>query len=142
MLQKIGNPENMQKYLIDSCVLIDLLRKGSEIESVFFEKGASTSVITLCELYYGAEKSSNPKKSTEKVAQLIEMLDIEILDFDFKKSEIFAKTKAILERKGERLDDFDLLIASTAIAENIILVTNNTKHFNRIKNLKITTPTK
>ena len=49
----------------------------------------------------------------------------------------FGRMKAELEIKGERLDDFDLLIAATASVNGFILVTRNTKHFKRIKGLKI-----
>jgi tRNA(fMet)-specific endonuclease VapC len=43
-----------------------------------------------------------------------------------------------LEKSGSRLDDFDLTIASCALAHNLTLVTNNLKHFSRIEGLKIT----
>jgi predicted nucleic acid-binding protein len=49
--------------------------------------------------------------------------------------EVFGLIKADLEKVGSPLDDFDLIIASCAIAHNLILVTNNTKHFKRIAGL-------
>ncbi len=45
--------------------------------------------------------------------------------------------KSKLEKAGKPLDDFDLILASTALTHNLILVTNNEKHFQRIKGLKI-----
>jgi len=45
--------------------------------------------------------------------------------------------KADLERKGTRLDDVDLMIASTAIAFNLVLITNNTSHMQRIPGIEI-----
>jgi tRNA(fMet)-specific endonuclease VapC len=45
--------------------------------------------------------------------------------------------KANLEQSGTRLDDFDLILASCALAYNLTLVTNNEKHFKRIDGLKI-----
>jgi tRNA(fMet)-specific endonuclease VapC len=45
--------------------------------------------------------------------------------------------KAQLEKEGRRLDDMDLMIASTALASNLILVTNNAAHFERITGLKV-----
>jgi predicted nucleic acid-binding protein len=44
---------------------------------------------------------------------------------------------ASLQKSGNPLDDFDLIIAATALAHNLILVTNNTSHFNRIEGLKL-----
>lgn len=51
--------------------------------------------------------------------------------------ETFADLKSRLEMEGKRLDDFDLLIASTALALNYRLVTNNERHFRRIPGLEI-----
>jgi predicted nucleic acid-binding protein len=51
-------------------------------------------------------------------------------------AETFGMLKADLEKIGIRLDDFDLAIAACALANNLILVTNNTKHFERIEGLK------
>lgn len=51
--------------------------------------------------------------------------------------EEFAKQKAALRRSGTMIDDFDLLIASTAIANNLIAVTDNTKHFERLSALTL-----
>ena len=49
----------------------------------------------------------------------------------------FGQIKAELEKAGQRLEDFDLLIASTAMVNNFTLVTENKKHFRRIKKLKL-----
>jgi predicted nucleic acid-binding protein len=46
-------------------------------------------------------------------------------------TEIFGLLKAQLEIAGSRLDGFDLIIASCAMAHNLTMVTNNTKHFPR-----------
>ena len=51
--------------------------------------------------------------------------------------DFYAKEKARLEKKGAKIDDFDLLIAATAVRNNLILITNNTKHFKRIHRLTI-----
>lgn len=128
------------KYLIDTCVIIDILRNKIKIDPGFFVNGASISAIVLSELYYGANKSNDPKRSINKLESLISDFDLEILDFDQKASGIFGRLKADLELKGERLDDLDLLIASTAIIENKVLVTSNFKHFNRIKGLSVVSP--
>ena len=51
--------------------------------------------------------------------------------------DVFAFEKARLEKLGLRLDDFDLLIGSTAIHYDLVLVTNNVKHFERMQGLNI-----
>jgi predicted nucleic acid-binding protein len=52
--------------------------------------------------------------------------------------EIFGRQKAQLERLGTPLDDFDLVVGCCALAHNLILVTNNVKHFKKIESLKVT----
>jgi tRNA(fMet)-specific endonuclease VapC len=49
----------------------------------------------------------------------------------------YAKERARLESMGRPLDDFDLLIGATAIAHGMTLVTNNTKHFQRLKGIRL-----
>jgi predicted nucleic acid-binding protein len=96
----------------------------------------SISVITLMELYYGARKSHNVAVNLAKIKVLEQ--SIEILSIGLESTEIFGLLKAQLEISGNRLDDFDLIIASCAMAHNLTLVTNNTKHFRRIDGLKLT----
>jgi predicted nucleic acid-binding protein len=88
------------------------------------------------ELYYGARKSHNVAVNLAKIKVLEQ--SIEILSIGLESTEIFGLLKAQLEISGNRLDDFDLIIASCAMAHNLTLVTNNTKHFRRIDGLKLT----
>jgi tRNA(fMet)-specific endonuclease VapC len=50
---------------------------------------------------------------------------------------VYAKERCRLERIGRRVDDFDLLIGATAIHHGLTLVTNNTKHFQRLNGIKL-----
>lgn len=49
----------------------------------------------------------------------------------------FSENKVILESQGNRIDDFDLLIGSTTVKNNMIMVTDNIKHLARIPNINI-----
>ncbi|MFT6054124.1 MAG: tRNA(fMet)-specific endonuclease VapC [Roseivirga sp.] len=51
--------------------------------------------------------------------------------------DIYASEKARLRKSGKPVDDFDLLIGASAISNNMIPVTNNVKHFERLENIKI-----
>ena len=93
------------------------------------------SVITLMELYYGARKSQKVSANLAKIKTLEQ--SIETIPVGLESTEIFGLLKAQLEIAGNRLDDFDLIIASCAMAHNLTLVTNNTKHFQRIDGLKL-----
>ena len=92
------------------------------------------SEITLAELKYGALFSQQPEKNTREVEGLLEFIRIVPITpaIDF-----YALEKARLRREGMLIDDFDLLIGCTAIANGLTLVTNNTKHFNRLQGIKL-----
>jgi len=55
----------------------------------------------------------------------------------FNSLQVYAKEKARLKKAGNLLDDFDLLIGATAIANNLILVTKNVSDFNRLNGIEI-----
>lgn len=94
------------------------------------------SVVTLMDLYYGAYKSEKFASNLAKI-RIIENT-FEIIPTGRESAENFGMLKASLEKYGTRLDDFDLVIASCALAHNLTIVTNNLKHFSRIEGLKIT----
>jgi predicted nucleic acid-binding protein len=87
------------------------------------------------ELYYGAYKSQQITANAARVKTLGQ--SIEMAPINAAVAETFCMIKATLESRGNRLDDFDLIIAATALANNLILVTNNTEHFSRIDSLKL-----
>jgi tRNA(fMet)-specific endonuclease VapC len=91
-------------------------------------------VITLMELYHGAFKSRMAASNLAKVKTLEQ--EMSILTIGLPEAEVFGFQKAALEREGIPLDDFDLAIASCALANNLVLVTNNERHFRRIAGLK------
>jgi len=93
------------------------------------------SVISLMELYYGAFKSERIAGNLAKVRKIEQHL--ETVPVGIEVAEIFGMLKSDMESKGMRLDDFDLIIASSALAHNLILVTNNLRHFERVEGLKI-----
>ena len=93
------------------------------------------SVISLMELYYGAYKSQKISANLAKVRRIEKAFDT--IPADFFITETFGMIKSSLESQGNPLDDFDLIIAATALAHNLILVTNNEKHFRRVEGIKL-----
>ena len=93
------------------------------------------SVISLMELYYGAFKFQRVTANLARVRQIESAF--EILPLDFSITETFGMIKAGLESQGTPLDDFDLAIAASALAFNLILVTNNEKRFRRVEGLRL-----
>lgn len=93
------------------------------------------SIVTLMELYYGAYKSQRPDANLAKLRILEE--SPEIVPLDMKSARQFGMIRAQLEKRGTRPDDSDLMIAACALAHNLILVTNNMLHFQRIESLRL-----
>ena len=89
----------------------------------------------MAELEYGVYKSE--QKSQNQLALILFLSRIRILPFDSKAATEYGFIRANLSQKGQLIGANDLLIASHAKAENLILVTNNTREFQRVKGLKL-----
>jgi len=92
------------------------------------------SEITIAELKFGAQNSNNPIKNSKIVSEFQEMFDILPI---FSSLDLYAKEKTRLRKLGKALDDFDLLIGTTAIANGLTLVTNNISDFERLNGVEI-----
>ena len=95
----------------------------------------SISFVTLSELYYGAYKSRRVEQNLANIGILKSKLSL--MDSNASICDVFGKLKAMLEKDGKIIDDADLFIAACALDINATLVTNNEKHFKRIKGLKV-----
>jgi tRNA(fMet)-specific endonuclease VapC len=123
-------------FLIDTDIIIYSL-KGNTIVQDWMIRNQNIpkfiSVITYGELVYGARKSQHPEKNIATVNRISELF--QVIDINKEIIEIFGEIKARLETNGNRIEDMDLLIASTAMYMNFSLVTNNKSHFSRITDL-------
>lgn len=125
------------KYLIDSNICIHFLRGKYNILDkleIIDIANCSISEITLAELVFGAEKSNNPKKNHQLIEKFVNKLTI-IPIYDA--IPIYAIEKVRLQKLGKMISDFDLLIGCTAIVNDLIMVTENIKEFERIENIHI-----
>ncbi|MFW5983351.1 MAG: type II toxin-antitoxin system VapC family toxin [bacterium] len=126
------------QYLLDTNICIFFLRGKLNFDEIIRQKGLDNcfiSELTVFELKYGAENSENPKKSHEAVDKFVQGLTV-IPIFGIVKE--YAETKVYLRKKGTPLhDEFDLIIGVTAVVNKLILVTDNTKDFRFINNLKL-----
>ena len=130
-------------YLLDTDTIIYNLKGNKAVQENLrrhFHDPLRINVITLMELYYGAYKSQNTTGNLAKIKTLENAL--EVIQVGKESVEIFGILKANLEKSGTRLDDFDLILASCALAYNLTLVTNNEKHFKRIEGLRVANWTK
>jgi tRNA(fMet)-specific endonuclease VapC len=92
------------------------------------------SEITLAELKFGVEKSERPEKNLNTLNNFLS--GVQVLPI-FQSLDTYAKEKARLQNAGTPVDDFYLLIGVTAVTHGLVMVTNNTNHFNRISNIEI-----
>ncbi|MFW5751751.1 MAG: type II toxin-antitoxin system tRNA(fMet)-specific endonuclease VapC [bacterium] len=126
-------------YLLDTNICIYIIKKKPadvlKTLKTKLKKNIYISSITIAELEYGIAKSQFPQKN--KIA-LIEFLSIfNIIPFDDNDAVDFGEIKKELEKKGKIIGPMDLLLAAQAKSKNFILVTNNTKEFERVEGLKI-----
>jgi tRNA(fMet)-specific endonuclease VapC len=128
---------------LDSCFVIDLLREAArrKIASAtrFLERAGDeemvVSVHVACELLAGAELSSDPPGERERVARFLSHVRVAHTDARF--PDVYAQLLAPLERRGQRVSAFDLLIAAAAVVDDAPLVTRNAKDFARVPGLRI-----
>lgn len=125
------------KYLLDTNVVIDHLRGKVKLQKSLILKSVSISIITYGELMYGTEKSKEKEKTKLLVTDFLQELSVHTVTLNQTIMSEYAVIKALLETKGEKLDDFDLLIGATAKVNSLVLVTRNKKHFARIEGLKL-----
>lgn len=127
------------KYMLDTNICIYCIKKKPpEVINKFLQydpEDICISSITYGELMHGVEKSQAVEKN--RLALALFLSPIQILPFDAEASEAYGKIRADLERKGTPIGPMDMLIAGHAQAENLVLVTNNTREFIRVSNLRL-----
>lgn len=126
------------QYLLDTNICIFFLRGMLNFDEIIRQKGLDNcfiSELTVFELKYGAENSDNPKRSHQAVDKFVNGLTVIPI---FGVVNEYAETKVYLRKSGTPLhDEFDLIIGVTALVNELTLVTDNTKDFRFIKNLKL-----
>ena len=126
------------KYLLDTDVIIEYLRNNEKIVSQLNNMAEiNISTINLCELYFGAYNSGNPKKHLKGIFDFL--LNAKVLNLDQDSSVAFGMIKNNLMKKGRIIDNFDIAIAGIALTNNMTLLTKNIKHYKNIENLRILT---
>jgi len=128
----------MEQYLLDTNTCVFFLRGKLNLDSMILEKGRENcfiSDITVLELRFGAENSDDIDKSNEAVDKFVNGLSIIPI---FGAIKLYAKEKVRLRKMGKPMnDEFDLLIGVTSIVNKLILVTDNTKDFERLEGIRM-----
>lgn len=93
------------------------------------------SSVTYAELMNGVKKSREEKRN--RVAMMVWLANIEVLDFDANAAEEYGNVRANLEKKGESMDVLDMMVAGHAKSLGYTVITDNIKDFKRVKGLKV-----
>lgn len=125
-------------YVVDTNTLIYFFKGIGKVSNKLLSvspKNIGIPSVVLFELEYGIAKSSAPKKRQQQLEELSSL--VSILPFGSAAAKLSADIRAKLEKQGRPIGPYDLLIAGTVLSVNGILVTNNTKEFSRVPQLKV-----
>lgn len=129
----------MIRFLLDTDTCITLIRgKGASILAMMRRHDVGDvgiSSVTAAELYAGVFKSTAPERN--RVALIEFMAPLEVLPFDADAAVHYGKLRADLESRGVPIGAMDMLIAAHAAAIGATVVTQNTREFRRVRNLKV-----
>jgi tRNA(fMet)-specific endonuclease VapC len=129
----------MPVYMLDTDISSYIMKRSHaavlrRLESVKVTE-VSISAITKCELLYGVEVS--PQRQRDDVALREFLRHVEVLDLPDGAALDYARIRADLKLRGALIGANDLLIAAHALSLGLILVTNNTGEFERVKGLRV-----
>ena len=127
------------KYMLDTNICIYAIKQRPEQVFIRLQehdpKEICISSVTYAELVHGVEKSQAIEKNRLALALLL--ANIEIVSFDSLAAESYGKIRADLEKAGTPIGPLDMMIAGHARSQGYTIVTNNTKEFQRVRDLKL-----
>ena len=127
----------MLRYMLDTNLCIRVLRDRPPFIRARFNREADAlciSTIVLTELLHGAAKSARPVENRIEVERFARRL--EVLPFDSVAADHAADIRAVLERQGQSIGGYDLLIAGHARSNGLVVVTGNMDEFRRVDGLR------
>ena len=129
----------MKRYMLDTDMCSYIIKEHPESVRQRLRKLAMeqlcVSVVTYAEMIYGVERSSSKRVNRPIVEDFVRHLDV--MDWDTDAADQYGVIRAELETAGTPIGAMDMMIAAHAKSIKAVLVTNNQKHFTKIKGLKI-----
>ena len=128
----------MLKFMLDTNICIFTIRnRPQEVREAFLRHHDQMciSTVTLMELIYGAEKSSNPERNLADVEGFAARL--EVLRYDQEAAAHTGQLRAELARLGKQIGPYDQMIAGHARSQGLIVVTSSRREFDRVPGLRI-----
>jgi tRNA(fMet)-specific endonuclease VapC len=129
-------------YLLDTNVCIALINgTSSQVRRRYFQATAQkiipqTSSIVVHELWYGVAKSGRVAQNANRLTAFLTSAVV-VLGYSAQDAQAAGEIRAELERQGQRIGEYDTLIAGQAYCRNLTLVTANTREFGRVKGLAV-----
>ena len=126
------------RYLVDTDWAIEYLLERQPVRrrlEALFAEGVGISVVSVGELYDGVLGANDVRKAQDDLRAFLEI--VRIVPLDEAACVIFARERRRLRESGLRLEDIDLLIGATAIRNDLALLTNNRRHFGRMRGLRM-----
>jgi len=126
------------EYLLDADWAIQVINGQPRPRAILDQlapRGIAVSWITIAEIYEGAFGLEDPQAHLAAFRRFL--APFPVLGLDEGTAERFAELRALLRRRGDRIADFDLLIAATALHHNLTLLTFNLRHFQRVPGLQL-----
>jgi predicted nucleic acid-binding protein len=126
------------RYLVDTDWIVEYLkgRQPSTNTLVSLRKdGLAISLITYGEVYEGIYHGHAPKQNEDIFIRVLRR--VRVLPLSRQIMRRFASIRGDLRSRGQHIGDLDTLIAATALHHDLTLITHNTRHFERITDLKI-----
>lgn len=128
----------MMRYMLDTNICIYAINdRPPKVLQAFREhyaEGLGVSAITAAELFYGVARTGSARNA-EALRRFL--AGLEVADFDTPAAEVAGQVRSWLARQGTPIGPYDSLIAAHAQALDAILVTNNTREFERVPGLKL-----
>ena len=126
------------RFMLDTNICIYVIKKKPlDVFQKFSEYPVGEiglSSVTVAGLFLGVLKSQNPEKNQSALEDFL--LPLTILDFDYNSAMVYGAIRATLEKQGTLIGPLDMLITAHAKSQDITLVTNNTREFARVPELK------
>src|SRR5437773_903649 len=127
------------KYLLDTNVCVDYLNGRHPAVTRAMQKASPddlcVSSIVVAELRYGAEKSAHRQRNHARLDVLLD--EIQCMNFDRDAASFYGRVRTALEKRGTIIGAYDLQIAAHALALGLVLVSDKTREFRRVKGLKV-----
>lgn len=128
----------MLTHLLDTDICIYAMKgREQKLASRLEELSGHCAIsdISLFELYAGAHRYDFPAKRLSIIEDFSNRL--KILPFDSKAARIAGPIQYKLESEGQRIGNYDILIAATALSRNLVLISKNIREFNRVPGLQV-----